>query len=997
MLTRPQERRQDLARSLLRTISCSLRTVWRTPARAGARPEGGDPGDMDEPHVLDVTSDAAAREVPPASEATPHLRPRSDRHGAPLSFAQERLWFLDQLEPGSTTFNVPHHFRLSGPLDVGALRKALETAVDRHEILRAGVEVVAGEPKHVIVRDDPFEVTVLDLTALSDAEVERFAMEETRRPFDLASGPLLRATLGRVGADEHVLFLTMHHIVSDERSAEVLFTELSHAYEATIDGRAIELPELPVQYGDYAVWQREALQGDRLENDVAYWRGHLGASDAILELPTDRLRPGVQTHRGATERASLAPELTEAVEALSRREGVTPGMTYLAAFAVLLARYTEREDVLIGVPSANRPRPELERLVGLFLDTLPLRIDLGGDPSFVDVLRRVRDATFGAHEHELPFAKLVEELEPARELSRNPLVQVGFAFHEGIPARLQLRGLQVQTMDVAQVASRFDLTLALRKDEAPGADALVEYSTDLFEPETIQRLLGHLEVLLEAAVADPEQAVSLLPLVTEAELALLEEWNRTAVAYPRDVCLHQLFEEQVERSPDADAIVFEGESLSYRELNRRANQLAHRLVGLGVGPDAIVAVCLERSPELVVALLAVLKAGGAYVPLDPDYPAERLAGTVSDAQAKVLVSDRRLAERLPASQATVLLVDRDREAIARESDSTPASDVQPENLAYVIYTSGSTGRPKGAMNTHRAVVNRPSLDAGRVSTRARRIASSRRRRSASTSRSGSSSGRSLTGACLVIARPGGHRDPAYLIELDPGRAGDHDALRPVDAAQLSRGGGRGGVHEPSSGDLHRRGAAAGRSGAFLRTAARGGARQPVRPGGSGGERLGLEVRAGQRPSDRADRAADREHPASRARPASAADTDRVAGELYIGGIAVGRGYLGTTGADRRSGSFRIRFRPGGRLYRTGDRARWLGDGTLEFLGRLDIRSRSAATGSSSVRSKPRSTSTPRSRRASSSCARAEPATSVWLRGSCLRTSRPRRRASCGHI
>ena len=888
---------------------------------------------MDEPHVLDVTFDAAAREMPPASGATSRLRPRSDRQGAPLSFAQERLWFLDQLDPGSTAFNVPHRFRLSGPLDVGALRKALETAVDRHEILRAGVEVVAGEPKHVFVRDDPFEVDVLDLTDLSDAEVERFATEEARRPFDLAAGPLLRAILGRVGPDEHVLFLTIHHIVSDERSAEVLFTELSQAYEATIDGRAIELPELPVQYGDYAVWQREVLQGDRLENDVAYWREHLGASDAILELPTDRVRPGVQTHRCASERASLAPELTEAVEVLSRREGVTPGMTYLAAFAVLLARYTEREDVLIGVPSANRPGPELERLVGLFQDTLPLRIDLGGDPSFVAVLRRVRDATLGAHEHALPFAKLVEELEPARELSRNPLVQVGFAFHEGSPARLQLRGQQVQTMDVAQVASRLDLTLALRMDEAPGADALVEYSTDLFEPETIQRLLGHLEVLLEAAVADPERAVSLLPLVTEAELALLEKWNRTAVAYPLDVCLHQLFEEQVERSPDADAIVFEGESMSYRELDRRANQLAHRLVGLGVGPDAIVAVCLERSPELVVALLAVLKAGGAYVPLDPDYPAERLAGTVTDAQAKVLVSDRRLAERLPASQATVLLVDRDREAIAGEPDSAPASDVQPENLAYVIYTSGSTGRPKGAMNTHLAVVNGLlwMQDAYRLEPADRVLQK--------TPFSFDLSVWELfwplaTGACLIVARPGGHRDPGYLIELVRGErvtmmhfvpsllrsfleAADveecttlrqviciGEALLPDDQERFFAR-----LPAVELDNLYGPAEAAVSISAWR---CERGSDRPTVPIGRPIANTQLHV---------LDRHLQR-------------TPIGVAGELYIGGIAVGRGYLGRPELTQER-FIPDPFQPGGRLYRTGDRARWLGDGNLEFLGRLD--------------------------------------------------------------
>ena len=640
----------------------------------------------------------------------PSLRPVSREEGLPLSFAQERLWFLEQLEPGNTAYNIAAAYRLRGPLDVAALERSLNEIVRCHEVLRTTFATMDGRPVQVIAPEMSLTLPVEDLQELPEAEREaeaqRLLTEEAQRPFDLEKGPLLRAALLRLDEEEHVLLLTMHHIVSDGWSMGVFNRELAVLYEAFSVGKPSPLPELPIQYADFAVWQREWLQGEVLEEQLAYWREHLGGDLSVLELPTDRPRPAAQSFRGATQSFVLSGDLTESLKALSRREGVTLFMTLLAAFKTLLYRYTGQEDVVVGSPIAGRNRSEIEGLIGFFVNTLVLRTDLSGNPTFRELLERVREVALGAHaRQDLPFEKLVEALQPERDLSRNPLFQVMFAFQNAPMEALMLPGLTVTPLEVESETAQFNLTLSM-EETGQGLKGVVEYNTDLFDGVTIERMLGHFETLLEGVVVNPEQRLWELPLLTEAErYQLLVEWNDTEVEYPQDKCIHQLFEEQVERTPGAVAVVFEGEQLTYAELNRRANQLAHYLQKLGVGPEVLVGICVERSLEMVVGLLGILKAGGAYVPLDPAYPKERLAFMLEGTQAPVLLTQERLVEGLPEHEARVVCLDADWEAIAGESTENPDSEVTVDNLAYVIYTSGSTGRPKGVQILHDAVVN----------------------------------------------------------------------------------------------------------------------------------------------------------------------------------------------------------------------------------------------------------------------------------------------------
>ncbi|HEU0054725.1 MAG TPA: condensation domain-containing protein, partial [Longimicrobium sp.] len=550
------------------------------------------------------------------------IRPRGSDAPAPLSFAQERLWFIDRLEPGSTTYNLPAALRLTGALDEQALGRALGEIVRRHETLRTVFAEVDGSPAQVIVPFDGFALSVEDLSGLGEAEreaaVRRRAGEEAARPFNLAAGPLVRAGLLRLGEEEHVLLLSMHHIVSDGWSMGVLFRELSALYAAYRGGGESPLSELPVQYADYAVWQREQLSGEVLDRQLAYWKERLAGAPELLELPTDHSRPPVRTYRGATAPVELSPELLERLQRLGRSEGATLYMTLLGAFQVLLSKYAGSEDVVVGSPIAGRTRGEVEELIGFFVNTLVLRTDLGGDPSFREVLGRVREATLGAYEHqEVPFEKLVAELQPERSLSHSPLFQVMFALQDAAGGGSALPGLEVSGVGAAMEIARFDLSLAL-STTAQGLRGVLNYSTDLFERGTIDRMLGHLARVLEQVADDADMRLSRLAWLGEAERALvLEAWNDTAAEVPADQCIHQLFEGQAARTPDAVAVRFEDESLTYRELNARANRLAHHLVRLGVGPEVRVGVLMERSLEMVVSLLAVLKAGGAYVPLDP--------------------------------------------------------------------------------------------------------------------------------------------------------------------------------------------------------------------------------------------------------------------------------------------------------------------------------------------------------------------------------------------
>ncbi|HVG17621.1 MAG TPA: condensation domain-containing protein, partial [Blastocatellia bacterium] len=558
------------------------------------------------------------------------ILPVSRENQLALSFAQQRLWFIDQFEPGSYAYNMPGAIKLRGPLDVVVLERSFAEIHRRHETLRTSFDVFDGSPVQVISPDASFKLTLIDLTTMPEAErlalIQETGLEEARRPFDLGQSPLLRTRLLRLGPQEHILFITMHHIISDGWSIGVFLRELAALYEAFSAGKPSPLPELTIQYADFAHWQRQWLQGDTLDKLLSYWKQQLGGELPALQLPTDRPRPPLPSLDGAKQTVTLPGGLTERLRLLSRREGATMFMTLTAAFKILLYRYSGQKDIILGTPIANRNRAETEGLIGFFVNTLVMRTDLSGEPSFQDLLSRVREVAMEAYANQdLPFERLVEELQPERDQSRHPLFQAMISLQTEPMPEFEVGGLTITPVEVGEVATKFiDLVL----DVVDKGDRLVmslEYSIDLFEEATVRRMLGHLETLLEGVADDPAQKIIWLPLLTEAERQqILVEWNDTRVDYPLHMCLHQLFEASVEKFPDAIAVVSGGEQVTYRELNRRANQLARHLQGLGVGPEVLVGLCLERSIELIVGMLGVLKAGGAYVPLDPEYPIDRI-------------------------------------------------------------------------------------------------------------------------------------------------------------------------------------------------------------------------------------------------------------------------------------------------------------------------------------------------------------------------------------
>jgi amino acid adenylation domain-containing protein len=644
----------------------------------------------------------------------PIRRARKDQPSR-LSFAQERLWFLNQFEGGSSVYNVCRATCIGGQLKTEALELGLREIVRRHEILRSTFQVVDGQPVQIAAPAFKLSIPRIDLRPLSNPEREgkvvRLLAEEASHPFELSSGPLLRGTLLRLNKHEHILILTTHHIVSDAWSMGILGRELWSLYQAYSSGKSAPLTDLPFQYSDFAVWQREWLSGEPLQTQLAYWKKQLDEI-SFLNLPTDRPRSAQQNFHGARQTFILAESLTTAIKELSGREAVTPFMTLLAAFQTLLCRYSGQEDVIVGSPVANRNRPELEGLIGFFVNTLALRTDLSGNPTFKELISRVRDVCFGAFAHrDLPFEKLVEELRPERDLSRNPLFQVMFVLQNTPRALPQVTGLTIERMDIQTVTSPFDLSLYLRERDGKFV-GFFEYSTDLFEGARVQRMIGHFQTVLEAIVSDADQSIATLPMLTEAERhQILIEWNGTAADYPKDSCVHELFEGQAARTPESIAVQFEDKQLTYWELNQRANQLAHYLRGAGVGPEKFVGICVERSLEMVVGLLGILKAGGAYVPLDPTHPAERLFFMLEDAQVSVFLTQEKLLQShqlsaISSQEAfTVVCVDRDRKEIEQQSARNPPSRVGSDNLAYVIYTSGSTGQPKGVQINHRSLIN----------------------------------------------------------------------------------------------------------------------------------------------------------------------------------------------------------------------------------------------------------------------------------------------------
>jgi len=641
----------------------------------------------------------------------PPIQPVSRNQNLPLSWNQQRLWFLAQLEPNSPVYNEPFTIRFPGAIDVDALSKALNEIIKRHESLRARFITIDGQPVQVIDPPSTFNLAVVDLRQFPqdqrEAEALRLAARESKQLFDLTSGPLLRATLIQLADQDYRLFLTAHHIVIDGVSIySVFLPELAALYEAFSTGKPSPLAELPIQYADFTLWQRQWLAGEILERQLAYWKHQLRGDLPVLQLPYDRPRPAVQTFRGARQCLTLSKDLTASLKTLSQQEGVTLFMTLLAAFKTLLYCYSEQEDIVVGTVSAGRNRLEIEGLIGFFLNTLVLRTDMSGSPSFRQLLGRVREITLGACAYEdLPFEKLIQTLQPDRNLSHNPLFQVAFVLEPPMPA-LNC-GWTMSQLDIQTDTAKLDLTLEL--DERPkGIIGRFEYNTDLFEASTISRMIGHFQTLLEGIVADPDKRLWELPLLTVAEQQQLMALNHTKVDYPLEACIHQLFEAQVERTPDAVAVVFENEQLTYRELNRRANQLAHHLQKLGVEPEMLVGICVERSLEMVVGLLGILKAGGAYLPLDPSYPQERLAFMLEDAQVSVLLTQQKLLAGLPEYKAHRFCLDTDWELVAQESEEKPVSRVTTDNLAYTIYTSGSTGKPKGVLVIHQNLVHSTS-------------------------------------------------------------------------------------------------------------------------------------------------------------------------------------------------------------------------------------------------------------------------------------------------
>jgi amino acid adenylation domain-containing protein len=641
---------------------------------------------------------------------TATIEPVSRDQALPLSYAQQRLWFIDQLESGTSSYNIPAAVRLSGVLDIDALERSLTEIVRRHEALRTRFETIDGEAVQVIDAASEVELRRVDLRGTTEAEREgearRVVTEEAQRPFDLRAGPLLRALLVQVGDEEQVLVVVMHHIVSDGWSMGIFISELATLYSAYRSGEASPLTELAIQYADFAVWQREWLQGEVLEAQMRYWRERLSGRLPVLELPTDRPRPAVQSHKGAQQKFLLGEQLTAGLKELSQHEGVTLFMTLLTAFKSLLSRYTSQDEIVVGTPIANRNRAEVEGLIGFFVNTLVLRTDLSGDVSFRELLGRVRETALGAYAHQdVPFEQLVEELQPERDLSHTPLFQVMFQLENTPKDDLRLPGLALSRVEVDRGATHFDLSFDL-VESIYGITVVAEYSSDLFNYETIAAMLRHFQTLLEGMLSDPEQRISELPLLTESEEhQLLVRWNDTAEDYPADKCLHELFEAQVARAPEGIATIFDGERLTYSELNRRANQLAHYLRALGVVPETPVGIMMGRSTEMVIGMLGTLKAGGAYVPLDPSDPKEHLAFTLEDAHISVLLTQERLTSDLPPHSARVVCVDTAWDEIARQSAANPVTEAVAENLAYIIYKSGSTGKPKGVAITHRSLVN----------------------------------------------------------------------------------------------------------------------------------------------------------------------------------------------------------------------------------------------------------------------------------------------------
>lgn len=880
--------------------------------------------------------EALLREEGVESLTPQSIPPRKEPGPIPLSFAQQRLWFLDKLAPGNSAYNIFEAIRLRGQLNVGALEASLSEIVRRHEVLRTSFPTVDGVPIQLIGQAQPVTLLLIDLSGLPEfdreIETERLANEEAERSFDLQKRPLLRATLLRLDEEHHIALLNMHHIVSDAWSMEVLVREVTALYESFSQDKPSPLPELPIQYADFALWQRDFLQAELLGEQLRYWKRQLGGAPPVLDLLTDRPRPVVRSYRGAIQSIELDERLTGRLKQVSQQEGLTLFMTLLAAYKVLLYRMSGQEDILVGTPVAGRTRGELEGLIGFFINTLVIRSQIKGEHSFKEVMRREKEVVLEAFAHQdVPFEKLVEEVSPERSLSHTPLFQVAFNFlNKSNEPEVTLGELSLQTLDVEAKTSKFDLVLVVMEAER---NLFIDfhYSTDLFDESTIKRMLTYFRRLIEAAVADPQQPVALLAMLPEAEVTrLVVERNNTYSPYPEHHCTHYLFERQAALNPDAVALVCREEQLTYSELNRQANQLAHYLVGLGVGPETLVGVCMKGSIDMVVATLGILKAGGAYVPLDPDSPSRRLASMIEESMIPVLVTLQDMDERLPSHWGQTVFLDADREMISSQSQANPASDLFSANLAYMIYTSGSTGTPKGVQVSHASLLNLVYWHQRRFqvtpSDRATQVAAMAFDACAWEVWPYLAAGASVHFPSEEVrALPAQLRD--WLI-----REGITISFLPTPLAERILG-----LDWPED--------------ARLRALLTGGDKLQQSPRAG----LGFEVVNNYGPTESTVVATsgtvaavrDKGVAPSIGRPINNTQVylldsdlqlvpDGVPGELYIVGSSLARGYMlkPELTAEKFIPSPFSR-EPGARLYKTGDLARYLADGSIEFLGRID--------------------------------------------------------------
>ncbi|HEX6292635.1 MAG TPA: amino acid adenylation domain-containing protein [Herpetosiphonaceae bacterium] len=896
--------------------------------------------------IAERTPQAVA--APAAEQSRIPVQPRVGNDRFPLSFAQQRLWLLDQLDPGSAAYIIAAAVRLRGPLNTAALAASLDALVARHETLRTTFTQEAGQPRQIIGAPYSVALPLIDLQAEPEAQREarvmQFAVEEARRPFDLQRGPLLRTTLLRLHhampgtRAEHVLFLTMHHIIADGWSMNILIDELACSYRAyaagASDDQAAGLAPLPVQYADFAVWQRESLQqAPIIQQQLDYWKRQLAGAPSTLELPIALPRQAGQQIRTAAHGVVVSRELSAALIALSTQQHATLFMTLLAAFDILLYRYTGQTDLLVGVPVAGRSQTEIEKLIGFFLNTLVVRSNLAGNPSFVELLRRVRETTLSAFDHQdVSFEQVVKEVQPDRALHQQPLVQAVFVFQSNSLSTLSLPDLELSPVATGDETAKFDLTLVVDPTES-GIRAVFKYNQALYPVAAIERMAGHFQTLLAAIVAQPEQPIGRLPLLTAAEQQRqLVDWNATAAPYPVGQCYHELFEAQVRRTPDAIAVLFGDEQLSYADLNARANQLAHHLRALGVAPESRVGICVERSPDLVVALLGTLKAGGAYVPLDPNYPQERLQFMLEDAQVSVLLTQRRREAALPPTRAAIVLLDADWPLIARQPQTNPAHAASVGNLAYVIYTSGSTGVPKGVMVTHEGIGN---LAAAQIND-FKLGPGSRVLQFVSFSFDGAVSEfvmALLSGATLCLALPGSTLPGPALIEQLREQAVTTMKLPPsvlavLPATELPALRTLISAGEALPTELVRRWKGAETAGAGRRFFnAYGPSENTVCA--TIGECSGDEQRPhiGRPLPNKEIYLLD-----ARLQPVPVG----VPGELHIGGIGLARGYLDRPALTAEKFIPHPWSRPeGARLYKTGDLARYREDGNIEFVGRVD--------------------------------------------------------------